>query len=180
MKDSQSATRFLGRAIDFGTKCSLVLASAVSLLASCAGVPLDVEDDRAAIEAAYDDWYEAWRTKDHVLAAKHYSDDAEFVNAFGMRCLGRQQIHELLEEVFAMDFVMAGDSETVRRDLRFLDESVALVTSEIRRVGQRTAEDQPLGDRKTSHLRVFEKRGDRWVIVSHLISDARETERPDH
>lgn len=176
----QTESPLLNRSIQIGKTWSTRLVAAIVLLTSCATTQVGLEDDRAQIEAAYADWYEAWQTKDHVLAAKHYSDDAEFVNAFGMRRVGREQIHQLLEEVFALDFVMAGASETVRKDVRFLDDSVALVTSEIRRVGQRTSEDQALGDRKTSHLRVFEKRGGRWVIVSHLISDARKTQGADH
>lgn len=152
------------------------------LLAACAASrPAALRDaDRAAIEAAYDDWYEAWRTKDPVLAAAHFSDDAHFVNAFGMHCAGRAEIEALLGNVFDMDFVMAGESETVQRDIRFLAENVALVTSQIRRVGQLDPDGRPLGDRKTSHLRVFERREVRWVIVDHLISDARSTETPEH
>ena len=180
MHPSPTEARSLRRAGALATQVGLALVSAFALLASCASAPPASADDRAEIEAAYADWYTAWRIQDPVLAAKHYSDDAEFVNAFGMRCVGRQQIQELLEEVFALDFVMAGESETVRKDVQFLRPDVALVASEIRRVGQRTAEDEALGDRKTTHLRVFEKRDGRWLLVSHLISDARKTERPEH
>ena len=42
-----------------------------------------------AIERAYDNWYRGWETKDHELAARDYSDDAIWVNAFGMKRVGR-------------------------------------------------------------------------------------------
>lgn len=137
-------------------------------------------NDRAAIEAAYDDWYQAWKTKDHVLAARHYSDDAIWVNAFGARCVGRQAIQEEIEFVFGLDFVMTGSSRTAEKTVRFIRPDVALVTSLIERDGQMTASGEPLDTRRTSHLRVFQKRGGRWQIVSHLISDARSKEHAQH
>lgn len=162
---------------------ALLPACASSGEARCANTPNasrgNVSDrDRAAIESAYADWYTAWKTKDHVLAARHYSDDAIWVNAFGTRCVGRQAIQDELEFVFGLNFVMAGDSRTTERTVRFIHPGVALVTSLIERDGQRTASGESLGTRRTSHLRVFQKLGGTWQIVSHLISDARSKERP--
>ena len=90
-----------------------------------------VPDDRAAIDQAYDNWYAAWQTRDAELAARDYSDDAIWVNAFGMKRIGRAAIQETLERVFAMEFVMAGDSETVDKTVTFVRPDVAIVSSRV-------------------------------------------------
>lgn len=138
------------------------------------------DEDNRAIETIYQNWYTAWETKDYKLASQDYSDDAIWVNAFGMRRVGREEIEETLKFVFAMDSVMAGKSQTVQKTIRFIEPDVALVTSRVERVGQQTQAGETLATRKTSHLRVFVKSGGRWQIVSHLMSDARSKESSDH
>ena len=132
------------------------------------------------IGAIVDDWNRAWQIKDPVLAAAGYSEQAEFTNAFGFSRTGRGAIETYLTEVFGFDFVMAGSSREVFRDVQFLRQDVALVRSKIERAGQKTGDGAELGVRHTSHLRVFSLAGGTWHIVSHLISDARETKRPKH
>ena len=134
----------------------------------------------AAIETAYQNWYTAWESKDPKLASQDYSDDAIWVNAFGMRQVGRQAIEQTLRKVFNMKFVMSGKSRTVEKTVRFINPSVALVTSGVERVGQQTASGEALPVRRTSHLRVFVKTSGKWQIVSHLISDARSKDQPGH
>jgi uncharacterized protein (TIGR02246 family) len=171
---------------------SFVLAIAVLLMISCSdsvsesnsndknSEPIaESTEDRKAIETAYDNWYTAWEKKDYKLAAQDYSDDAIWVNAFGMRRVGREEIEKTLKEVFAMDFVMAGESKTVEKTVKFIKPDVALVTSLIEREGQEMPSGEKMNTRKTSHLRVFVKSNGKWQIVSHLISDARDTERAE-
>ena len=137
-------------------------------------------EDKKAIETAYQNWYTAWETKDYKLAAQDYSNDAFWVNAFGMKRTGRAEIENTLKEVFAMDFVMSGKSKTVEKTVRFIKPDVALVESRVEREGQEMKSGEKLETRKTSHLRVFAKSNGKWQIVSHLISDARDTERSEH
>ena len=151
---------------------------ALLLAAACAAPPASTDVER--IGAVVDDWNRAWKVEDPVLAASGYSDDAEFTNAFGFHRIGRAEIEAYLTEVFALDFVMAGDSTEVRRELEFVRPDVALVHSRVERVGQRVGSGEELAPRRTSHLRVFAKDRGTWRIVSHLVSDARETSRPDH
>ena len=145
------------------------------VLASCASTP-----DLAEIDRHIDDWNRAWSIEDPALAAAGYSDDATFTNAFGFQRVGRAAIEAYLTEVFALDFVMAGKSEEVERSVRLLRPDVAAVTSVIERTGQEHQDGSSLGTRRTSHLRVFVRSGDTWLLESHLISDARSIQRPDH
>ena len=137
----------------------------------------ETAEDKKAIETAYDNWYMGWEKKDYKLASQDYSDDAIWVNAFGMKRVGREAIEKTLKEVFGMDFVMAGESKTVERTVKFIKPDVAVVTSLIEREGQEMPSGEKMDTRKTSHLRVFVKSNGKWQITSHLISDARDTER---
>jgi uncharacterized protein (TIGR02246 family) len=167
--------------------CLRITAAAMAalLLSACASAPVEEiqqhdAGDKDAIEVAYQNWYTAWENRDYKLATQDYSDDAIWVNAFGMRRVGRQEIEATLQDVFDMEFVMAGKSRTVEKTVKFINPTVALVTSRIERAGQETPSGEAMPTRKTSHLRVFVKSGGRWQIVSHLISDARDRDDPGH
>lgn len=138
------------------------------------------KSDQKMIEQAIENWNKAWQTKDSKLAARDYTDDADWTNAFGMKRKGRAEIEKILAEVFALPFVMAGESKTVEQTVRFLKPDVALIITRVERTGQEVASGDALGTRRTSHLRVMVKTGKQWKITSHLISDARATEQPKH
>jgi uncharacterized protein (TIGR02246 family) len=136
--------------------------------------------DRQLVVAAIDRWDRAWEVKDPALGAQDYSEDADWVNAFGMQRAGRGAIQDTLAEVFGLPFVAAGESRTMAHDVRFLGDDVAVVATRVERRGQLSPAGESLGVRHTSHLRVFERREGRWLIVSHLISDARDRQAPAH
>lgn len=154
----------------------LVLASLI--VSSCSNEPTAV--DRASVIEAIERWDQAWKSKDSRLGAQDYSDDAHWVNAFGMRRTGRAAVEQTLKEVFALPFVTAGESQTVHHDVRFLKPDVAVVATAVERRGQLTPDGEELGVRHTSHLRVFQRHEGHWQIVSHLISDARDRQAPRH
>lgn len=137
-------------------------------------------DDRQSLLAAIDRWDSAWQSRDAALGSRDYSEDALWVNAFGMRRTGRPAIASTLAEVFALPFVAAGNSLTMDHDVRFLGPDAAIVATRVERRGQSSPTGESLGVRHTSHLRVFERRSGRWLIVSHLISDARDRDGPRH
>lgn len=134
------------------------------------------DDDKAAIEQAIANWDKAWKVKDPALASRDYARDADWTNAFGMVRNGREEIEATLKEVFALPFVMAGDSTTADQDIRFLGQDTALVLTRVKRSGQLDPRNESIGLRQTSHLRAFSRIDGAWLIVSHLISDARSTE----
>ena len=74
------------------------------------------------------------------------------------------------------------DAVMTSEDRKAIVEAVESWTAKIRveRSGQLTPSGQPLGTRHTTHLRVFARSHAGWKIVSHLISDARGSERPHH
>ena len=135
--------------------------------------------DSLKIVQKVDDWNKAWKVKDPVLAAKWYSDDADFTNAFGFSMIGRKAIEEYLTRVFKMDFVMAGDSEQTSLKLKYISDKSVLVISTISRKGQKLSDDSEIGPRRTTHHRLFHK-DESWSVIAHLISDARSIETSNH
>lgn len=133
------------------------------------------EADSAAILASLDSWNQGWAEADAGLAVQAYADDADWTNAFGDRVIGRDSLEKTLAFIFGLDFVMAGDSGgNVFEDLTFLTPDVALLRSKLVRVGQQMRTGETMPDRHVHHLRVFQRRGGEWQIVSHLISQAHE------
>jgi uncharacterized protein (TIGR02246 family) len=134
--------------------------------------------DSLAILSAVERWEEAWRTHDPILASQDYSDDADWTNAFGMRRFGRAAIQELIEEVFRLGFVMAGETEYEYHDFMVLRPDVVLLRSRAIRTGQQLPDGTVEEPRRTNHLRTFVRRTGDWLIVSHLIGDERTPGQP--
>ena len=135
--------------------------------------------DSIKIVEKIEDWNHAWQIKDHKLAAKWYSKDADFTNAFGFSMIGKSKIEKYLSRVFNMDFVMSGNSTQTSIKLRPISENSILVISTITRKGQKLNDGSDLGPRRTTHHRLFKKNKD-WEIIAHLISDARSIETNKH
>ena len=131
--------------------------------------------EEEVVRATLESWNRGWAEKDVELAIQDYSHDVDWTNAFGDRFEGKEALREGLGFIFALPFVMAGSSEANEyEDVEFLGRDVALLRSKLVRRGQQRADGSPMPDRHIHHLRVLERRDGRWVIVSHLISQAQE------
>ena len=127
-----------------------------------------------------EDWNRAWMDKDHVLACRWYSQDTRFTNAFGDKRKGQNEVEALLKEVFALPFVMSGQSETTENQYQVLDDRNVIVHSAVIRKGQKMPDGSMIPDRQTSHMRVFQRGKSGWEIKAHLISDARNKQNAKH
>lgn len=136
--------------------------------------------DSLQILSMIEDWNKAWKLKDYVLAAKWYSSDARFTNAFGDKRNGLKEVEALLKEVFSLPFVMAGNSETTEHRYQVLSNKNVIVHTSVTRRGQQNPDGSILPDRMTTHLRVFQQDDNGWRIEAHLISDARDKQSPKH
>lgn len=145
------------------------------LLTTCSFFAMAGGSEKALVLKTLDSWNEGWKTRDVGLAIADYADDCDFTNAFGDRFEGKDQLKEGLTFIFSLDFVMAGDSESnAYQDVTFLSDSIAMIRSQLVRKDQKTDSGEVMKDRLINHLRVLEKREGRWLIVSHLVSQAKE------
>lgn len=138
---------------------------------------VETSTDSTAIMAAFQNWERGWEIYDAELATRDYSKDADWTNAFGNRLIGQDSIRAFLGQIFERPALSAGNTQYVFHDLRFLSSDVALLRSRAIREGQLLA-DGTAPVRHINHLRVFAKRDQKWVIVSHLISDERTPGQP--
>ena len=153
-------------------RITLVVLAAALWSSTCAA---ETDADKAAILKTFDSWNQGWAESDAALAVSDYADDADWTNAFGDRFESKTDLLEGLEYIFGLGFVMAGDSAANEyTDIRFLGPEIAIVRSKLIRSGQRRSTGDEMPDRHINHLRVYEKREGRWLIVSHLISQAQE------
>ncbi len=131
--------------------------------------------DSLAVLKTLDSWNQGWAEVNVDLAVQSYADDADWTNAFGDRFQGKEALKNGLEFIFSLGFVMAGDSGSNEyTDIRFLNSNIAMMRSKLVRKGQNTSSGTTMPDRHINHLRVLEKRNGKWLIVSHLISQAHE------
>lgn len=73
-----------------------------------------------------------------------------------------------------MDFVMEGKDNYKNEAVEFLSNEIALLRSINIRTGQKWSDGSLMKDRQINHLRVFQKIGNEWQIISHMINQANE------
>lgn len=133
------------------------------------------DEDRDAILGTFSTWNKGWAQVDADLAVQDYAEDTDWTNAFGDRFEGRERLRDGLARIFSLGFVMAGTSaENEFTDIDFLSPDIAIVRSKLVRTGQQRSSGELMPDRHINHLRVYQKRDGRWLIVSHMISQAQE------
>ena len=153
----------------------------IGLIIPNLGFSQDIQPkDSTSIANTLADWINAWETKDASLAAKWYSNSAEWTNAFGMRRTGKASIEKFLTEVFALTNVMEGKSIVKENDYIRIAKEVILVRTLVERKGQKLISGEQMDMRNTIHHRVFKKVKGQWLIVAHLIADARDINALKH
>ena len=115
----------------------------------------------------------AFRDRDAEALHAVYSDDADWVNAFGTVKRGREDILDYLRGLFADDNFNRGEPEgPPETSFRVLTPEVVLVSAHLRIKGQRLVGGGTL-DRDNFSLRALQRRADgSWVIVSEMFQDA--------
>jgi uncharacterized protein (TIGR02246 family) len=102
-----------------------------------------------------------------------YSDDADWVNAFGTVKRGRREIVEYLAGLFGDDNFNRGElAATPETSFRVLTPEVVLVSAHLQVKGQGLVSGGTL-DRDNFSLRALQRqRNGSWLIVSEMFQDA--------
>ncbi len=137
-------------------------------------VAFDSHIESAKILKTIDNWNLGWDSRNVELAIKDYSENTDWTNAFGDRVQSKEALRQLLSEIFTMDFVMAGKHNYSNDDVEFLNSEIALLRSTNIRTGQKWSDGSLMKDRHIHHLRVYQKTGNEWKIINHMISQANE------
>ncbi|TGV03358.1 YybH family protein [Flavivirga rizhaonensis] len=130
------------------------------------------ENDKKEIKSIIKTIAEGWKERDVAKTTKHYDDKVDWTNAFGDRMQSKADLKTLLTEIYSLDFVMKGKSESQYKDINFLTPEIAIVRSKTVVKGQEWGDGTAMKDRHNHHLMVFQKKDKEWKVISHLISQA--------
>lgn len=130
------------------------------------------QEDEAAILQIIENQNIGWTTKDLDLSLKDVDENIDWTNAFGDRMESKEELRELLKLIYSFDFVMKGKSVNKYNDINFLSDEIATVRSKTVVKGQEWGDGTAMKDRHNHHLRILQKKEGRWLVVSHLISQA--------
>jgi uncharacterized protein (TIGR02246 family) len=103
-----------------------------------------------------------------------YSEDLDWVNAFGTALHGGPTVVEYLRGLFADDNFNAGKlAGPPEVDIRVLTAEVVLVSAHLQVEGQKLVGGGEIEVRDNFSLRVLQRQGDGgWLIVSEMYNDA--------
>jgi uncharacterized protein (TIGR02246 family) len=130
-------------------------------------------DDQQAIGKTLLTLLTGFRDGDAPALRAVYSDDADWVNAFGTVKRGREEIVDYLQGLFVDDNFDRGEPEgPPETSFRVLTPDVVLVSAHLRIKGQGLVGGGTL-DRDNFSLRVLQRQADgSWLIVSEMFQDA--------
>lgn len=131
------------------------------------------QDDQQAIGKTLLTLLKGFHDRDAAALRAVYSDDADWVNAFGTVKRGREEIVDYLTGLFADDNFNRGEPEgQPATSFRVLTSEVVLVSAHLRIKGQGLVGGGTL-DRDNFSLRALQRQADgSWLIVSEMFQDA--------
>jgi uncharacterized protein (TIGR02246 family) len=130
-------------------------------------------DDQQAIGKTLLTLLKGFGDRDAEALHAVYSDDADWVNAFGTVKRGSKEIVDYLRGLFADDNFNRGEPEgPPATSFRVLTPDVVLVSAHLRIKGQGLVDGGTL-DRDNFSLRALQRQPDgSWLIVSEMFQDA--------
>lgn len=136
-----------------------------------AAVQLGTSEDEAAIRAIVNHWQQTWENHDTSVLAGDYAEDADWLNAFGVRLKGGAKIVTFVSTVVKRATVQGRHTTWGEPTVRFVLPDVALAYRDYSTVGHKTPNGQEMPERKTHSTWFMTKKGGKWRIDSHVICD---------
>jgi uncharacterized protein (TIGR02246 family) len=143
-----------------------------------ATVQLGTGEDEAAIRAIVNHWQQSWENFDASILAGDYADDADWLNAFGVRIKGGAKIVDFVSKVVKRPTAQGRHTTWSEPTVRFVRPDVALAYRDYSTVGHKDFSGKEMPERKTHSTWILTKDGGRWRIASHVISDDNDAASP--
>lgn len=140
-------------------------------------------DDQQAIGKTLLTLLKGFGDRDAEALHAVYSDDADWVNAFGSVKHGRQEILTYLRGLFADANFNAGTLKAPpQSSIRVLTDEVVIVSTHLLIEGQRLLDGGVIDERDNHSLHVLQRQSDgTWPVVSEIYMDAnRDQSYADH
>lgn len=161
---------FFGLALVAATT-SLASTQAGSLPKQAATVQAGTAEDEAAIRTIINHWQQSWENFDASILAGDYAEDADWLNAFGIRLKGGAKIVDFVSKVVKRPTVQGRHTTWGEPAVRFVRPDVALASRDYTTVGHKTLNGQEMPERKTHSTWILTKDGGKWRIASQVICD---------
>jgi uncharacterized protein (TIGR02246 family) len=136
-----------------------------------ATVQAGTAEDEAAIRAIVNHWQQSWENFDASVLAGDYAEDADWLNAFGVRIKGGAKIVEFVSKVVKRPGVQGRHTTWREIAVRFVRPDVALAYRDYTTVGHKAPNGQEMPQRNTHSTWLLTKDGGRWHIASQMICD---------
>jgi uncharacterized protein (TIGR02246 family) len=139
-----------------------------------AGLSALATRDQEAITRTLTSLLAGFRERDADKLTDVYSDDADWVNAFGSVKQGRQEILTYLRGLFADANFNAGALKAPpQSSIRVLTDEVVIVSTHLVIEGQKLLDGGVIDERDNRSLHVLRRQSDgTWPVVSEIYMDA--------
>jgi len=128
-------------------------------------------EDQTAIRTIVNHWQQSWEKFDASVLAGDFADDAEWLNAFGVRQRGGANIVAFVSQVVKRPQVQGRRTTWEEPQIRFLRPDVAIASRSYTTLGHKTLSGTELPERHTHSNWVMTKENGKWRIASWVISD---------
>lgn len=128
-------------------------------------------EDEAAVRTIVLHWQQSWEHFDASVLQGDYADDADWLNAFGVRIKGGAKIVEFVSRVVKRPTVQGRQTTWDEPVVRFIRPDVALASRDYRTVGHKTLDGKEMPQRNTHSTWLLTKDAGKWRIASQVISD---------
>jgi uncharacterized protein (TIGR02246 family) len=128
-------------------------------------------EDEAAVRTLILHWQRSWEHFDASVLQGDYAEDADWLNAFGVRIKGGARIVEFVSKVVKRPNVQGRQTTWDEPVIRFVRPDVAVAYRDYRTVGHKTPDGKEMPQRNTHSTWLLTKDGEKWLIASQVISD---------
>jgi uncharacterized protein (TIGR02246 family) len=128
-------------------------------------------DDEAAIRTIVGHWQQMWEKFDASYLKSDYADDADWLNAFGVRIQGAANILAFMEGMVKRPNVQGRQTTWEEPRIRFVRADVALAYRDYKTLGHKTLDGKAMPQRNTHGTWMLTKDGGKWRIASQVIYD---------
>ncbi|MDQ6786298.1 MAG: SgcJ/EcaC family oxidoreductase [Acidobacteriota bacterium] len=132
--------------------------------------------DEAAIQKVVAYAWNGWSKGEPDQAVTEYTNDAYWLNAFGIEKHGKAEIKTFLTDILARPGFRAGRSQIPTHIvlIRFIRPDVASVQTYSESIGQIDKNGKPVGQRKPYIFRIMTKLKGKWLTESFRVMDVRQ------
>lgn len=116
-------------------------------------------------------WQQTWDNFDASFLKGDFADDADWLNAFGVKIQGSSKILAYMTGMVKRPNVQGRQTTWDEPKIRFVRSDVALSYRDYRTIGHRTLDGKEMPQRNTHATWFLIKDGGKWRISSQVIYD---------